>query len=289
MDSIPDVVAGTAAAPAISRTPQYPRIPNEILDEILNHLIADSGSCDDSLRSCSLVSKSWVPSCRRHLFHTIILSSRNVAKWLKTFPVPQESPAHYVKDLRFSFGGRYGAPEKFSKHTTWFTNVEEMVLTMTATSSPPKTSFPARLPQSVTSLTIRAGNSGVDLMQMQDIMAGLPNLNGLILLGPFIARSKSKKLLSGSWAVLRGRFGGGLQIRNGYTNKYVVDMLLETPTGLHFTELQVYAGHACLFQTVRLAETCCKTLVSLFFSCIYSGKLSPLSNLLVSLVLTSMH
>ena len=182
MDSIPDVVAGTAAAPAISRTPQYPRIPNEILDEILNHLIADSGSCDDSLRSCSLVSKSWVPSCRRHLFHTIIFSSRNVAKWLKTFPVPQESPAHYVKDLRLSFGRRYGAPEKFSKHTTWFTNVEEMVLTMTATSSPPKTSFPARLPQSVTSLTIRVGNSGVDLMQMQDIMAGLPNLNGLILL-----------------------------------------------------------------------------------------------------------
>ena len=120
-----------------------------------------------------------------------------------------------------------------------------VVLTMTATSSPPKTSFPARLPQSVTSLTIRAGNSGVDLMQMQDIMAGLLNLNGLIVSGPFIARSKSKKLLSGSWAVLRGRFGGGLQIRNGYTDEYIVDMLLETPIRLHFTKLQVYAGHAC--------------------------------------------
>jgi len=207
MDSIPDVVAGTAAAPAISKTPQYPRIPNEILDEILNHLIADSGSCDDSFRSCSLVSKSWVPSCCRHLFHTIIFSSGDVAKWLKTYPVPQESPAHYVKDLRFLLGGRYGAPEEFSKHTPWFTNVEKMVLTMTMTSSPLKTSFPGRLPQSVTSLTIRAGDSGVDLTQMRDIMAGLPNLNDLKLSGPFVARSKSKKLLPGLQAGLRGRFG----------------------------------------------------------------------------------
>ena len=81
-----------------------------------------------SLQSCSLVSKSWVPSCRRYLFHTIIFTSRDVNKWLKTFPMPEKSPAHYVKDLRFSLGGRCGAPDNFSKHTPWFTNVEKMAL-----------------------------------------------------------------------------------------------------------------------------------------------------------------
>ena len=272
----------TATVPVVSRTPQDPRIPNEILDEILNHLIADSGSSGDSLRSCSLVSKSWVPPCRRHLFHTIIFSSEDVAKWLKTFPVPEESPAHYVKDLRFLLGGHYGAPEKFSKHTPWFINVEKIALTMNTTSPPPRTSFPARLPQSVTSLTIKAGGSGVDLMQMRDIMARLPNLNDLKLSGPFVVWSKSKKRLPGLGTVLRGRFCGELQIRNGHTNEYIVDMLLEVPTGLHFTKLHVHADCACLLQTVRLAEACCETLVNLLFSCaIYFGKLSPRPDLLV--------
>ena len=275
--------------PTPTAIPQDPRIPSEILDEILNHLIADSSSRDDSLRSCSLVSKSWVPSCRRHLFHTIIFSSGNIAKWLKTFPVPQESPAHYVKNLRFPLGGHYGAPEKFSKHTPWFTNVERMTLTMNTTSSSSRTSFPGRLPQSVMSLTIKAGGSGVDLTQMRDIMVHLPNLNDLMLSGPFVARSKSNKRLPGSGTILRGRFGGELQIRNGCdTNEYIVNMLLEVPTGLHFTKIYIYADCPCLLPAVRLAEACCKTLVNLLFSCaIYFGKSSPLPDLLVSLVLIS--
>ena len=80
------------------------------------------------LRSCSLVAKSLVPSCRRHLFRTITFTSQNVGRWLKTFPVPEESPACYVKDLCLLFGGRCDAPEEFFKHTPWFTNVEKMAL-----------------------------------------------------------------------------------------------------------------------------------------------------------------
>ena len=269
-------------------------IPTEIIDEILDHFIADSGPYDDSLKrslqSYSLVSKSWVPSCRRHLFHTITFFSEDVVKWLKTFPVPQESPAHYVKDLRLLLGGRYGAPEKFSKHTPWFTNVERMVLTMDTTSLPRRIFSPARLPQSVTSLTIRAGGPGVDLVQMREIIAHLPNLNDLILSGCFIVRPTFKQLLPGLGTGLRGRFGGELQIRDGYTNEYIVNMLLEVPAGLHFTKLHIHADRACLLQTVRLAEACCKTLVNLLFSCaIHLGKSSPLPNLLVSLILTSTH
>jgi len=268
-------------------------IPTEILDEILDHFIADSGPDDDSLKrslqSYSLVSKYWVLSCRRYLFHTIIFSSGDVAKWLKTFPVPEESPAHYVKDLRFLLGGRYGAPEKFSKHIPWFTNVERVVLTMDTTSSPRRIFSPLSLPQSVTSLTIGAGGSGVDLMQMREIVAHLPILNDLILSGCFIVRSEFKKLLPGLGTGLRGRFGGELRIRDGYTDEYIVNMLLEVPTGLHFTKLHVRASRACLLQTVRLAEACCETLVDLLFSYICTGKSSPLPDPLVSLVLISMH
>ena len=84
----------------------------------------------------------------------------------------------------------------------------------------------------MTSLTIRVGDSGVDLMQMRGIMAGLPNLNDLILSGPFVARSKSKKRLPRLQADLRGRFGGELQIWSRYSDEYIANMLLEVPIGV---------------------------------------------------------
>ena len=273
------VATETATVLVVSKTPRCPRIPNEIIDEVLNHLVAGSASWDDSLQrslqSCSLVSKSWVPSCRRYLFHTIIFTSRDVNKWLKTFPMPEKSPAHYVKDLRFSLGGRCGAPDNFSKHTPWFTNVEKMALTMNRISLPPRTPFPARLPRSVTSLAIKGAWEEIDLVQMRDIMARLPNLNDLILSGTVVAQPESRKPLPGLGTGLRGRFGGELRIRNGHIDKEFVDMLLEVPTGLHFTKIYIYADCPCLLQTVRLAEACCETLVNFSYSGFVLSKSHP--------------
>ena len=294
----------TATVPVVSR------IPNEIIDEILNHLIADSGSSGDdcfpkrSLRSYSLVSKSWVPSCRRHLFHTITFTPRNIAKWLETFPVPEESPACYVKDLRLSFGGHRGAPKGFFKHTPWFTNAEKMTVKGNVIFPSPGISQYTKLPQSVTSLTIEG--SKIDLVQMRDIMAHLPNLNDLILSGTIVVRFR--KLLLGLGTVLKGRFSGELRIWEGYAGEELVDMLLEIPTGLHFTKLCISANPACLIQTVRLAEACCETLVNFSYSGFIQGKsrVPPpphralpfldsslvninLSDLLVSVVLASVH
>jgi hypothetical protein len=78
----------TSAKP---KTVVAPRVPQEIIDEILDHLALDSDF--ESLRSCALVSKSWVPSCRRHLFHTILFASWDMIRWLKMFPVPRRVPA----------------------------------------------------------------------------------------------------------------------------------------------------------------------------------------------------
>ena len=123
----------TTVVPMVSEIPQGSRIPYEIIDEILDHLVAGSVSRDEytrsltqkSLRSCSLASKSWVPLCRRHLFHTIVFTVIDIAKWLKMFPVPEESPTNYVRDFYFWLGGDHYAPEEFFKHTPWFTNAKK--------------------------------------------------------------------------------------------------------------------------------------------------------------------
>jgi hypothetical protein len=52
-------------------------------------------------------------------------------------------------------------------------------------------------------------------------------------------------------------------------------MLLEVPTGLHFTELHIRGTHESFLPTVRLAEACCKTLVKLSYTVSIHGK-SPL-------------
>lgn len=121
----------------------------------------------------------------------------------------------------------------------------------------PGISLYARLPQSVTSLTIEGGK--IDLVQMRDIMAHLPDLNDLVLSRTIVVRFR--KLLPGL-----GRFGGELRIWEGYTGEEFVDMLLEVSTGLRFTKLGISGNPACLVQTVRLAEACCETLVNFSYS-----------------------
>jgi len=231
------------------------RIPQEILDEILDYLAADSDL--SSLRSYSLVSRSWVPSCRRHLFHTIHFNSRKaVLSWGEAFPVPEGSPARHVRDLYFSTGDSFY--ETLSAYTPWFTNVERVTLLRDGRWIP---TF-WRLPQSVTSLTIKTDTS--NLVQIRDIMVQLPNLDDLSLSGALVP--VDNRSLPRIGTALGGRFGGRLQLTNGYADEDTVNMLLEVPTGLRFTEVEVFCRHKRLLSTVSLADACCNTLVKLSYT-----------------------
>lgn len=54
--------------------PEYPDLPLELSDNIIDHLWDDS----DSLATCTLVCRAWLPSARTHLFDTVKLVPR---KW----------------------------------------------------------------------------------------------------------------------------------------------------------------------------------------------------------------
>ena len=72
-----------------------PRLPPEILDYILDTLHDEP----DTLHSCSLVAKSWVPHARRLLFVSVDISPGNLGRWKETFPDPSNSPACYTRTL----------------------------------------------------------------------------------------------------------------------------------------------------------------------------------------------
>lgn len=252
--------------PVEAKAVAIPRIPQDIVNEILDHLAADTDFA--SLQSCLLVSKRWVPSCRRHIFHTTHFNSNNIDKWLDTFLVPEESPARYVRDIRIWVGGSGRVPESFFKYTPWFTNVEKISLLGHGGIPPLQEPSLWKFPQSVTSLTINT--SVVTLVRIQDIIAQLPNLDDLSLSG-YLIPVDGKELL-GIGTVLRGVFGGALLLRHECADRDVINMLLEIPTGLHFTDVDIRCMSECFPATVLLAEACAKTLVRLSYMATFFGK-----------------
>ena len=76
-----------------------PRLPTELRDLVVDFL------CDsrDALKSCSLVSKSWIPCCRKYLFADIEVNAMNLPSWKSKFPDPSTSPACHTRKLLVEF------------------------------------------------------------------------------------------------------------------------------------------------------------------------------------------
>ena len=75
--------------------------PPEVCDLVVGHLHNDV----KTLKSCCLVSKSWVPRSRTHLFACVEFnfnSKRSIEVWRKLFPNPSESPARHARILKIA-------------------------------------------------------------------------------------------------------------------------------------------------------------------------------------------
>ena len=245
-----------------------PRIPQEIIDETLDHLNPTIDSDFKSLQSCALVSKSWFPSCRRCLFHTVFFTWNNMNRWLETFPVPEESPAHLVRDIRISSGSYIVFPTAFLEYVQWFPNVRVVMLLGYKIfdrvdhlwgSSP--------VPHSTTSLIFGPDSLPSMAVQIQDVAVGIPTLEkhgDLVLSGPLVWMDRWA--VPGIEGLLGGRLGGGLRIFGEHlASGSVLNRLLHVPSGLHFTHLDILCLRECLLSTVRLAEACSETLVGLSY------------------------
>ena len=82
-------IGRVSAATAMPR----PDLPPEILDSIVEFLYGET----KALKQCCLVSKSWIPRTRKHLFAVIkFCNLDDIEAWKKTFPDPSNSPAHHT-------------------------------------------------------------------------------------------------------------------------------------------------------------------------------------------------
>ena len=78
-------------------TMSSPRLPPEIpLDRVVDFLHDNL----DALESCCLVSKSWLPRARKHLFANIRFDSKqHLQSWKSKFSDPATSPVRYAEGL----------------------------------------------------------------------------------------------------------------------------------------------------------------------------------------------
>ena len=77
-------------------TMSNPYLPPEILDYVVDLLY----DYPNVLERCCLVSKSWIPRTRKHLFAEIRLhDKKDLESWKTVFPDPSTCPAYFTKSL----------------------------------------------------------------------------------------------------------------------------------------------------------------------------------------------
>ena len=249
----------------------YRCLPSEILDHIIDLLHDEFGT----LKQCCLVSKSWVPRTRKHLFADIEFRfASDLGSWKKTFPDAATSPAFHARTLLAgcprlitpSDGGEGGWIRAFSGVRSLdvdggddFLRASEICLTPFRQLSP-------------TLKSLRIGPILVPFPGLFDFILSFPLLEDLGLKGrddmwfdgddthgPQTVIPSTSPPLTGS---LEFHILGGAED--------IARQLLELPNGLHFRELVLTWDHPTdLWWITELVERCSHTLESLDVTCTF--------------------
>jgi len=112
--------------------PIRPTFPQEVIDELIDWVgVGSVGQGDPHLRSCSLVARTWLQTSRKHLFHSIELTSASsIGSWIRNIPSGEGGVSRYVRKLWLGcnwdqWSQRFPSVE----HLRSFTRAEELRLT----------------------------------------------------------------------------------------------------------------------------------------------------------------
>jgi hypothetical protein len=244
-------------------------LPSEILDHVIDHL----HNAEDALRNCCLVSKSWVPRARKHLFADIAFpTERSSESWKEMFPDPSTSPACYAKTLSVicplvaTSGSWIGG----------FSRVEHLV---TATHLPYfKESATPLLPLHGFSPVIKSLHVAVIALppsQILNLILSFPLLEDLAVIvhhgmlggGGDDDGSEEDDIMTTAQPPIPPTFAGSLELSLNQGVKPITRRLLSLPGGIHFRKLILtcFSGEDIVLITA-LVEGCSHTLESLDIS-----------------------
>lgn len=239
-----------------TQTTGDPKIPQELVHEILDHLAKETAT----LRSCSLVAKSWIYPSRSHLFNTLLLTATDVVKWNKAFPNPEDSPAMHVKDLSFCYI-HPDVPIDFAGRMPDFSNVQKLTLIGRVATDPAFVFALGQLPPSTRSLDITF--TKVLTTHIISVIQQLPNLDNLSLM----SSEWGGTIPPGAGKLIQSRLSGKLRLRRKFAHRDLLNMLMEAPAGSQFAEVEIRDSPMnCFPATLKLVGACQDTLTNLHFS-----------------------
>jgi len=244
-----------------TKTAGNPRVPQELVDEVLDHLANDIAT----LRSCSLVTKSWIYPSRRHLFNSVFFTASEITKWNSSFPNPEDSPARLVRDLSFCYI-EPDVPIDFADRIYHFSNVKKLTLIGRTATDLGFISALGQLPPSTHSLDITF--SEVLTTHIISVMQQLPNLNNLSL----TSIKRGGPIPPGTGKFIQCRLSGKLRLRRQSAHQDFLNILMEVPTGPQFVEVEIRdARMDCFPAALKLVRACQDTLTKLHFSTLVLG------------------
>jgi len=248
-----------------------PHLPVETLDHILDFLHDST----HALRHCCLVSKSWIPHTRSHLFAEIrFRTAKNLDSWKDTFPDPSTSPACFTKSLSVDCPQAVTAVD--AEAGGWLRGFSRVV--RFAVASHGFGYLPGGLPISFVPFH---GFSPVKYLRVDPLILLTPQLSDLIFSFPLL---EDLIVYTGARPVNNGEGPNGPQVVTQLSNSpactgtlilsreamaYIARRLLSIPGGIHFRELALtWTDDRQLSLAMAIMEECLDTLEYLNISCI---------------------
>ena len=236
-------------------------LPPEILDLIVDHLHDEQ----TTLKACCLVSKSWIPRTRKHLFAYIRFNSTNrpIQSWKRTFPDPSNSPAHHVSTLSLQgvFATRLADPGV----GPWIRSFNRVgTLDGRLGCYKDRVSLVQLHGFSPTLKSLRLGLTNIPLSKVFNLVCSFPLLEDLELL----TYTPANEIDDWDSPSTSPKFTGSLKL--GGEIRSIARRLCDLPGGLHFSKIRLsFCEGAAL--AVGLVSKCSDTLESLDISCYAQG------------------
>jgi len=238
-----------------------PSLPPELLDHIVD-LLHDSQT---ALRNCCLISKSWIPRTRTHLFAEVRFDTKErLESWKAMFPNPSTSPAHYTKTLIFN-----SIPSITAAGADWIKGFSRVVhfhgLSGIRITLVPFHGFSPAIK------SLRLYSIILPSSQFFDFILSFPLLEDLTLVNcydtPIDKRNSSDGLPTVIQPSSTPMFTGSLFIAGGGGAKSITPQLLSLMGGIHFRELMLkWHNEEDILSTIGLVKACSHTLESLNIS-----------------------
>ena len=108
--------------------------PQEIVDEIIDHLADDKASRTVSLQDCSSVSTQWLYRSQKYLFHEMQFKDGRFSKWCDVIRPGDGGPSPHVAILDYHANFDFTEARQLAQyhhHLSSFTNLQELHLRAT--------------------------------------------------------------------------------------------------------------------------------------------------------------